>query len=48
MEVGAPVEMISPPCHIHRREMESFEVLDGQVTLTAGNERNFREDACDC
>jgi quercetin dioxygenase-like cupin family protein len=38
MEVTAPVGVVSPPRHIHRREQERFEVLDGEITVLAGRD----------
>ena len=39
MTVSAPADVASPPRHIHRREQERFEVLDGEVTLLSGRDR---------
>jgi quercetin dioxygenase-like cupin family protein len=38
LEVTVSAGAVSPPRHIHRREEERFEVLDGQVTVLAGRE----------
>jgi oxalate decarboxylase/phosphoglucose isomerase-like protein (cupin superfamily) len=38
MQVTAPVGMVRPPRHIHRREQERFEILDGEVTVLAGRD----------
>ena len=39
LEVRVPPDMIRPPLHLHRGQLESFEVLAGQVTVQAGRER---------
>ena len=41
MEVTAPVGVTSPPSHLHRREEESFEILDGEVTVMAGGQASI-------
>lgn len=38
MEVTVAAGAVSPPRHIHRREEERFEVLDGQVTVLVGSD----------
>jgi mannose-6-phosphate isomerase-like protein (cupin superfamily) len=39
MNVRATAGMVTPPRHVHRREAERFEVLDGEATLLAGRDR---------
>ena len=39
LEVRVPPDMIRPPLHVHRSQQESFEVLQGQVTIRAGREQ---------
>jgi quercetin dioxygenase-like cupin family protein len=41
LEVRVPPNMIRPPLHLHRGQQESFEVLDGQVTVQAGREQHM-------
>lgn len=38
MEVTAAAGVASPPRHIHRREEERLEVLDGEITVLAGRD----------
>src|SRR5579864_8910896 len=40
LEVHVPADMIRPPRHVHRRQRESFEVLQGRVTLRAGKDQH--------
>jgi mannose-6-phosphate isomerase-like protein (cupin superfamily) len=39
MSLSAPAGVVSPPRHLHRREGERLEVLDGEATLLAGRDR---------
>lgn len=41
MELIAPTGVVSPPRHIHRREEERFEVLDGEITVLAGRDASL-------
>lgn len=38
LEEQVPVDMIRPPVHLHRRQAERFEVLEGQVTIQVRKE----------
>ena len=38
-EVQVPVDMVSPPAHIHRGEEERIEVLDGELTALADGQK---------
>lgn len=38
MEVTVPAGAVSPPRHIHRREQESFTLLDGEITVLTGRD----------
>jgi mannose-6-phosphate isomerase-like protein (cupin superfamily) len=40
LEEQVPVDMIQPPVHLHRRQEERFEVIEGQVTVQVRNERH--------
>jgi quercetin dioxygenase-like cupin family protein len=39
LEVRVPPGMIRPPLHLHRGQQESFEVLQGRVTVRTGREQ---------
>jgi mannose-6-phosphate isomerase-like protein (cupin superfamily) len=41
LEVRVPPDMIRPPVHVHRHQQESFQVIDGRVTVRAGRDQHI-------
>jgi mannose-6-phosphate isomerase-like protein (cupin superfamily) len=38
LDVQVPTDMVPPPLHIHRHAAESFKVVEGEVTVTVGQQ----------